>query len=125
MREHLITRVWGTADAFDIEFEYVNGTRWICSIPPDTVDGAYAVDIYAENDIGNTAHWAGELFMASGVCHLDIFEPEYTVWFGTNFNNIQFLQIMTYCNISDELSAPQIEFSDCTSIIISKGCPHK
>jgi len=66
-----IVRVWGRADSFDIEFERIEGTfRWKCSVPPDTSDGIYAVEIWAVNEIGQMVYYTAELYMCGGVCHL-------------------------------------------------------
>lgn len=79
-KEYHITRVWGKADTFDIEFEYAGGTRWTCRVPPDTQDGQYAVEIWAINEFKETAYWTGELYMCGGVCHLELHESPYLIW---------------------------------------------
>lgn len=76
-----IIRVWGKADEFDIEFIHEYGTRWTCRVPPDTVDGRYAVEIWATNRLGETAYWTGELYMCNGLCHLKIRDLPYRIWF--------------------------------------------
>lgn len=75
-----IIRVWGKADSFDIEFTRVGGTRWEASVPPDTNDGQYAVEIWAVNEFSEIAHWTGELYMCNGVCHLKFSKQPYQMW---------------------------------------------
>lgn len=98
-----IIRVWGTADTFDIEFTFISGIEWKCSIPPDTADGVYAVELFAMNELQETTHWTGELFMCNGVCHLKLFTQKYNVWFK---------------------KTSSIRLSDKLTNIIFKGCYH-
>ena len=64
-----VIRLYGKADSFDIEFSR-KGEKWEVDIPPDLVDGVYAVQLTAVDELGETAYWVGELFMCSGVCCL-------------------------------------------------------
>jgi len=75
-----IARVWGKADSFDIEFTHKGGTRWSASVPPDYNDGVYACEIWALNEYGETAYWAGVLFMCDGVCCIDIKQSGFQIW---------------------------------------------
>lgn len=71
-----VVRVYGRADSFDIELTK-NGGKWEVDVPPDLTDGAYAVQLTAVNDAGETAHWVGELFMVGGVCCLRLDEVRF------------------------------------------------
>lgn len=84
-----IIRVWGKADEFDIEFTHQGGTRWTCKVPPDTVDGQYAVELWAMNILGETTYWTGELFMCNGICHLNIFDAPYRIWLKPVFDALR------------------------------------
>ena len=74
-----ITRVWGKADGFDIEFTHKEGAEWLCSVLPDTADGQYAVEIWALNSVGLTDFWSGFLYMCNGLCHLEIHASPYRI----------------------------------------------
>lgn len=99
-----IARVWGRADSFDIEFKHLGGTRWSASVPPDYNDGVYAVGIWALNEFGETAYWAGELFMCDGVCCIEIQQSGFQIWI--------------------QPRKQQLTLSDRRKIIIRKGCCH-
>lgn len=70
---------------FDIAFTNTGGTVWSCRVPPDLEDGAYATEIHAMNEFGQTAYWTGFLYMCNGVCHVEFHIPKYTVWYSTGF----------------------------------------
>ena len=53
-----IVRVWGKADSIDMELREKNG-RWIFSLPPDLVDGQYAVQLFAVNESDMLGTWTG------------------------------------------------------------------
>lgn len=76
-----IVRLYGRADSFDLEFEHVGGTRWKISVPPDTQDGVYAVDLTAINSVGMSTNWVGELFMVSGKPCFHMNMPDKMIWF--------------------------------------------
>lgn len=42
------------------------GSTWTCTIPRDA-DGEYIVELWAENDLGNTSYYATILFSVRGV----------------------------------------------------------
>ena len=104
MSKPKIIRLYGRADTFDLEFVHEGGTTWRCAVPPDTDDGVYSVELTAVNELGETAYWTGELYMCGGVCHMEIFKPDYMFWFAP----------LTSVEFSSETS----------SIYIGKGCPH-
>ncbi len=99
-----IARVWGKADSFDIEFKHLGGTRWKASVPPDYNDGVYAVEIWALNEFGETAYWAGELFMCDGVCCIEIQQSGFQIWI--------------------QPRKRQLELLDRRQLIVRKGCCH-
>lgn len=99
-----ITRVWGKADSFYIEFTHAGGTRWKASVPPDRKDGVYAAEIWAVNEFGETAYWAGELFMCGGVCCIEIQQSGFQIWIQPRKH--------------------QLEFLDRRQLIVRKGCCH-
>lgn len=99
-----IIRVWGKADNFDIELSEKGG-RWVCTVPPDTADGQYAVELHAVNLFGETAYWTGTLYMCNGVCHLEIKEVPYVIMFSKNTDRLFFLE-------------------QSHEILIRKGCEH-
>lgn len=76
-----VKRVWGKADDFSLEFNYVGGEQWEAAVPPDTSDGVYAVELWAINSVGELGHYVGELYMCSGVCCVRIFNKPYHIWF--------------------------------------------
>lgn len=83
-----IKRVWGKADEFSLELKYVGGEQWETTVPPDTKDGIYAVELWAINGIGELGHWTGELYMCSGVCCVRIFRQPYQIWFKPKRNKL-------------------------------------
>lgn len=90
MKKPKITRVWGRADNFEVEFLNVGGTTWNVDVPPDLNDGVYAVHLTAVNELGEMATWIGELFMCGGVCCVTFKELPYQVWFKVNNYEVNF-----------------------------------
>lgn len=74
-----IIRVWGTADNIELELKVNNG-RWVCSLPPDLVDGQYAVQLFAMRGNGSIGMWSGILYIANGIRCLHLNESKYTLW---------------------------------------------
>ena len=66
MNRPKILRVWGRADGFDLEFKKT-GELWDCTVPPDTKDGQYAVEIHGINEFGQTAYWTGSICATESV----------------------------------------------------------
>lgn len=62
----MITRVYGTVDGVEVIFTPSPDNTWTCTVPR-TADGEYIVDLYAENDAGNTTYFATVLFTVRGV----------------------------------------------------------
>jgi hypothetical protein len=61
----MVTRVWGKADSFELVF-YPSGDSWKAweaKVPADLEDGQYIVELYCEDDGGNTAFWTGILYL--------------------------------------------------------------
>ncbi len=50
----MITRVYGTANAAEINFDHIDGDLWQAQVPYDS-SGTFVCALYAENDIGNRA----------------------------------------------------------------------
>jgi hypothetical protein len=103
-----IVRVYGRADSFDIELTR-NGNKWEVDVPPDLSDGVYAVQLTAVNDMGETAHWVGELFMVGGVCCLRLGDVKF--WtklsareYSVNFRKGRSLELQTPSEYVTELS---------------------
>lgn len=80
MSNDSIVRVWGYADTFEIEFYKGKDNRWYANVPPDIVDGQYAVGIYALNNVGEQTYWAGILYMHSGRACLHLNKQKYSLW---------------------------------------------
>lgn len=99
-----IVRLYGRADNFELEFSHQGGTTWTCTVPPDTDDGIYAVELTAVNEYGESAYWTGELYMCKGVCHIEIMKNDFTFWFSP-------------------LSVLAVS-SSVTEIAVRKGCVH-
>lgn len=74
-----IVRVWGTADNIQLELKLDNG-RWICSLPPDLIDGQYAVQLFAMRGNGSVGMWTGTLYVANGIRCLHLNQAKYTLW---------------------------------------------
>lgn len=74
-----IIRVFGKADSFDIELTRV-GKLWEVDVPPDLVDGVYAVQLVAINEFGESGIWTGELFMCNGTCCINFVDQPYRLW---------------------------------------------
>ncbi len=77
----VITRVWGRADTFDIEFSERTDGKWYVNIPPDLTDGQYAVELYAQNSYGERAYWTGILYMHNGRACLHLNKTSCSLWF--------------------------------------------
>ena len=118
-----ILRVWGKADSFDIEFTYEGGTRWKCSVPPDTKDGQYAAEIWAVNEFGELAYWTGELFMVNGVCCLRFDDSSYRIWLKTAATSIGKLTAQRR-EVRLRANAFTVRLLPETTITGRKGCAH-
>lgn len=66
-----VIRLFGKADNFNIEFSR-KGEHWEVEIPADLVDGVYAVQLTAVDELGEIAYWVGELYMCNGTCCVKI-----------------------------------------------------
>ena len=75
-----VTRVWGRADAFEIEFAKQTDGKWCVNIPPDLKDGQYAVELYAQNSYGERAYWTGILYMHNGRACLYLNKTSCVLW---------------------------------------------
>lgn len=78
----MITRVWGTADGYDLTFGRVGETdNWqFQGLPIDTGDAQYAVSIWAFDDVWGTGYWGGVLYVNNGVYTLRLVPQRFTLW---------------------------------------------
>lgn len=79
-----VVKLTGTADNINLNFTQIGGTdgkHWTASVPPDTVDGWYAVSLTATDENGMQAHWTGGLYMFNGACHLTIDTKKFVFWY--------------------------------------------
>ncbi len=74
-----IIRVWGMADNIELELKKTDG-RWICNLPPDLVDGQYAVQLFAMRGNGSVGMWTGMLYVTNGIKCLHLNQEKYTLW---------------------------------------------
>ncbi len=74
-----IIRVWGKADNIELELKIDNG-RWMCNLPPDLVDGQYAVQLFAMRGNGSVGMWTGILYVANGIACLHLKQEKYSLW---------------------------------------------
>lgn len=74
-----IIRVYGTADNIGLELE-LNDGRWVCNLPPDLVDGQYAVQLFAVRGNGSVGMWTGVLYVANGIACLHLKQEKYSLW---------------------------------------------
>ena len=74
-----IIRVWGVADNIKLELLIDNG-RWICNLPPDLIDGQYAVQLFAMRANGSVGMWTGKLYATNGIRCLHLNQEKYTLW---------------------------------------------
>ena len=75
-----IKRVWGQADNFDIVLTQISKDEWQTTLPPDLIDGWYAVLLYAEDSKNRIGTWHGILYVANGFSHLHIQKEKFTWW---------------------------------------------
>lgn len=122
MMKPKILRVWGKADSFDIEFTHEGGTRWKCSVPPDTKDGQYAAEIWAVNEFGELAYWTGELFMVNGVCCLRFDDSPYRIW--VRMSAAQISSLSSCSDMRFRQSCFEMRLAPATQISVRKGCAH-
>lgn len=61
----MVTQVYGVANGAKIILSNISGRIWETDVPW-TEDGEYAVELYADDDAGNTAYLCSMLFVISG-----------------------------------------------------------
>lgn len=79
----MVTRVWGRADSFELVFSPLGGSweHWAASVPADLEDGQYIVELYCEDDGGNTGFWTGILYLnKSENVHVRIEADKFKLW---------------------------------------------
>ena len=59
---HMVTNVYGKADGVDILFTPSPDGKWKCELPANST-GTYLMEIFAEDEAGNTAYYATALFV--------------------------------------------------------------
>ena len=74
-----IVRVWGTADGAELELKIHNG-RWVCSLPPDFIDGQYAILLYAMRGNGSVGTWTGILYVSDGMSCVHLMLEKWHIW---------------------------------------------
>lgn len=94
-----IIRVWGTADNIALELKQNNG-RWVCNLPPDLVDGQYAIQLFAMRGNGETGMWTGVLYITNGIRCLHLNKEKYTLWLMPELIRIQELMSLNEERIS-------------------------
>lgn len=116
-----IVRVYGKADSFDIEL-IRKGDIWETEIPPDMTDGVYATELTAIDVNGESAFWAGELFMVDGVCCMDIEPLPYRIGLKVNEYSVSiYPELHTEIKVRNDLF---MQFNSEKEMIIRKGCCH-
>ena len=97
-----IVRVWGTADNIELELKLDNG-RWICNLPPDLIDGQYAVQLFALRGDGSVGMWTGVLYIANGIKCLHLNQEKYTLWLNRERCSLLLNQNENMLNLLPEL----------------------
>lgn len=86
----MVTRVYGTSDGVEIIFTPSEDGLWKCVVPVSQ-DGQYIVDLYAEDEAGNTSYFATVLFTVDAK-HLRV-EMKWLNRFEDKLEVINFLSI--------------------------------
>ncbi|MDP4152607.1 MAG: PF13754 domain-containing protein [Bacillota bacterium] len=74
----MVTSIIGRADSFDLVFSLSSAGQWEAIVPADLSDGTYAVEVWAEDESGNTAYSTAILYMFDGcVSKLEIIEDKF------------------------------------------------
>ncbi len=77
----MVIKVWGKADSFELVFSHISGDIWQTEVPTDIRDGQYVVELYALDDSGNQAYWAGILYLCnSKAVRVRIVPDKYRIW---------------------------------------------
>lgn len=74
----MIARVFGKTDGLEIVFVHLEGDKWNVVIPRNAL-GQYYLDLYAEDEAGNTSFMAKALFEVdpfSLCCNIAVFESD-------------------------------------------------
>lgn len=102
-----IVRVWGYADEISIELSQ-QGERWVCSLPPDFVDGQYAVRLYALKESGTVGIYTGILNTCMGISCLHLEKAPITCFLAPNkvefsvISNRVSITLIKECPIDDQ-----------------------
>lgn len=120
-----VKRVWGKADNLSLEFTYLGQEQWETTVPPDTKDGVYAVELWAINGAGELGHWTGELFMCSGVCCVTIFQQPYQIWFKKKKSQLVLEKAhKIHLKKAENKQPRKITIDKRLKIIFERGCNH-
>ena len=71
----MITRVYGRADSYEIEFTE-SGGMWNAAVPADLTDGKYVVELWAEDERGVAVYYTGILYMFDGNAVLELSDDD-------------------------------------------------
>ena len=96
-----IIRVWGTADNIELELKNNNG-RWMCNLPPDLIDGQYAVQLFAMRGNGSIGMWTGTLYVANGIRCLHLKKEKYSLWLMPEQTKLSFMPERLKINLKEE-----------------------
>ena len=118
-----IVRVWGTADNIELELKLDN-ERWICNLPPDLIDGQYAVQLFALRGDGSVGMWTGVLYIANGIKCLHLNQEKYTLWLNRERCSLLLNQNENMLNLLPELQLNVSLTPERIKINLIKECCH-
>lgn len=76
----MITRVYGKADNFELEFTW-DGSVWNAAVPADLSDGKYVCEFYAVDNYGFTSYYTGILYMFDGKAVIELSKDDIYIGF--------------------------------------------
>ena len=74
----MITRVYGKADNFELEFK-LDGGVWNAAVPADLSDGKYVCEFWAVDSYGYTSYYTGILYMFDGKAVLELVKDDIVI----------------------------------------------
>lgn len=108
----MVTRVWGRADSFELVFSPIGASweRWQAKVPADLEDGQYAVELYCEDEGGNTGYWTGMLYLNNSAnVKLRIVSDQFKIWLEADTQEV--LQDESQIWLQDDIKL-QVRFVD-------------